>query len=343
MRIINGLDLGSSTLRLASAAINKEGSLKLLWAESMPSSGIESGSVIDLNAALEDLEELISRQQKRVLRKIKHVAVSINGSGIESSQASGMIALGSKPRQIWQRDLSRCVSVAGMVRLPDGMQKIDQMVRGFYINEGERTDNPIGLYATKLGVKLYIVSAETAKIKNLYQCVEKLGLVIDALVPSPNAIVRSVMPDIAADEKIAVIDIGSDLTNIAVFEGPFLHFIDFLRKGTKALITAEDLLAYGALLKNVLHDKTFARVIITGGGALKDDMIETVEKILGVSCELGRVRLDWCDLNGSDSIIHTTSLGLIAHEAKRLMRRKRLNNPFSRAYRFINNILEEYF
>jgi len=343
MRIINGLDLGSSTIRLATAALENDGSLRLLWVESLVSDGIVSGSVVDMNAALDDIDELIGRMRRRVSSKIKHVVLSINGSGLESSQGSGMIAIGPKPRQIWQRDLDRCVKVAGMIKLPDGMQKIDQMVQGYYINEGESVQDPVGLFATKLGVKLFIVSAETAKIKNLYHCVEKLGLVVDAVVPSPNAIIESVIPGISDDTKIALLDIGSHLTNMAVYEGRFLKFIDFLRKGTGSLVTPEDVTTYFTLLKNMLSGKEFSKVILAGGGALKDDMIETAEGLFGVPCELGRVRLGWCDLNASDAIIHAVSLGLIVCESKRLLKKKKMHNPLSRAARFVNNLLEEYF
>ena len=96
-------------------------------------------------------------------------------------------------------------------------------------------------------------------------------------------------------------------------------------------------------IKAYIKKDDISRIIVTGGGALKENVLENVEQSFGVNCKIGRVQLMWCSLSPSDSVMHTASLGLIACEAKRLRACSNLKNPAHRIAKAINNLIESYF
>lgn len=342
-RIITGLDLGSSNVRASACRVDSKGNIELLGLETMPSRGMQSSNIINFNVACNDISEIIKRLEKSIKMRIRHVYATISGSGIQIMEAKGMIALSKKPRQIWQLDVDRCIKTAGMIKLPQDRQIVQKLVHSFYINEGDIVDNPIGLYSTKLGVKLYVVTAEIAKIKNLYKCVEHAGYLLGDVVFSASAIAESVLAEEHVNKNIALLDIGSNVTDIALFEGKTITFVDCVPKGAEDIAVSEKALTYFDEIKGSLGNREFIKVIITGGGALKENLLENAEKFFKVQCILGHTNLKWCLLDASNAVIHTASLGVVSYEAKRLISDIKARIPLYTAAQFIRNVLETYF
>jgi len=342
-RIITGLDIGSTNIRAAVCSMDTKGRLTILALDNMPSNGIDSGNIVNFDVACNDLIGIIRKLEKQIKRKIRYISATISGSGMAGLETSGMVGLSKRPRQIWQRDVDKCVKTAEMVKIPEDRQIVQKAIHSFYINEGDLVDNPIGMYATKLGIKMYLVTAEIAKIKNLYKCVEHTGYILDNVVFSESAIAESILTDENREGVTALIDIGSHLTSIALFKHKSLKYINCLPKGMKDPDVIDEPVTLLRQLKESIKNTDLARVIVTGGGALKENVLENAEKSFGITCEFGRVKLDWCSLNPSDAVIHTSSLGVVSYEAKRLLSRTKLKNPIRRTMRFVNNLLENYF
>lgn len=342
-RLLTGLDLGSSNIRAAVCEISKAEKLKLLALDSVPSNGIASGSIVDFDAVRQGVVDIIKRLEKKIKRRIRTVSVALSGSGIKGIEASGMIALAKRPREVTSRDIEKCRKIAGLVQIPVDKQVVQKFTHSFYINEGDKVANPQGLYATKLTLRLYIIMAETAKIKNLYKCVEHAGYLVDDIVFSGCAIAESVLTEEEKKGGIAVIDIGRNLTNIALFEGGVLKFINFLPKGAKDMDDKNFMSSYFQTVKKTLGNSTLPKVIITGGVVLKEDFLENAERKLGIKCELGRVKLNWCPLGPGDALLYTASLGLISYKAKSLASQKREVRLLPNPLKFLNELFDSYF
>jgi len=341
--IVAGLDMGSSNIRAAVCRVSGKGEMELLALESIPSGGIDSGDVTDFNIAVRDIREVLKKLEAKINGRIKQVSATIGGSYVQSVEAHGMIALSQKPRQIWHRDVKRCIEIARMIRLPQDRQIIQEIVQSFYINERDRVADPLGVYATKLGVNLYVITADVSRIKNLSKCIEHSGYILDNVVFSTSAVFESIFPEENEGRICFLLDIGSHLTNIALFQGKRLKHINCLAKGAKDLNKAEHVQSYLQKIAHSLRKEEFTKVIFVGGGALKEDLMEMAENIFKVKCELGTVKLKWCSLNPSDSINHIASLGLCSYETKRLLSLYRIQNPIIRMTKFAGDMLNEYF
>ncbi len=331
-RLITGLDLGSSNIRAAVCRMDRTGKLNLLALDNISSNGIASGNIVDFDAARDDVANIIRGLEEKIKKKIKSVSLALSGSDIRGVLTKGMIGLSKRPRQVSGRDIDRCKKVASMIQIPIERQILQKEIHSYYINEGNEVVNPTGLYATKLTTKIYIITAEIAKIKNLYKCIEYAGYVPDSVVFSGSAIAESVLSEEEKRTGTLIIDIGSHLTNIALFQKGNLKYIDCLPSPLDFQV-----------IKERFKDYNLSKIVITGGGVLKEDILENAEVALGVKCELGRVKLNWCPLTTKDALLHTASLGLVVYEANRLISRHRENHPFTRAIKFIDNVLESYF
>ena len=331
-RLITGLDLGSSNIRATVCRMDRTGKLRLLAVDNISSNGVSSGNIVDFDAACNDVANIIRRLEGKIKKKIKSVSVALSGSDIGGVVTTGMVGLSKRPRQVSWRDIDRCKKVASLIQVPIEKQILQKEIHSYYINEGNEVVSPMGLYATKLTAKIYIITAPIAKIKNLYKCIEHAGYMLDSVIFSGSAIAESVLSEEEKRTGNLIIDIGSHLTNVALFEEGNLKYIDCL-PSPPCFQT----------IKKRLKPYNLSKGVIAGGGVLKEDILEDAEEALGVKCELGRVKLNWCSLTPKDALLHTTSLGLVAYNAKRLARRGQERHPIKRARRFLADLLESYF
>ena len=342
-RIITALDLGSSNIRAAVCRMDGPERLKLLALDSITSKGIDSGNIVDFNAACKDIALIMARVEGKIKRNPKSISLALSGSGVEGITSKGMIGLSRRPRQITQSDIVKCKDVASLVRIPMDRKIIQTEVHSFFINEGDKVENPLGLYATKLSIKIHIITADISKIMNLQNLIEHAGYILDNIIYSGGAIAYSVLDGEERKDAIALIDIGSHLTNITVFEKGYLKYLNCLLKGSAELEDGRLVNSYFQDIKKHLLDFSLSKAVITGGGVLKEDILESAESKLGMRCQLGQVKLNWCSLSPKDAFLHTSTLGLIAYEAKRLTRQPKENHPVTRIIRFFSNIFESYF
>jgi hypothetical protein len=343
-RLITGIDLGSSYIKVAVCIVDRRRNIELLSLDSAVSNSIKAGNIVDLDIACRDVRTLLKRTEKRINRKIRYITVAIKGAGIEIQEAKGMIPLSKKPREIWQADIDKCVKAAGMIEIPEGRQIVQKTIKSCYINEGDIVTNPIGLYASKLGISLSILTADSSKIKNIYKCIEHSGYLLRDIVLGQSAIVESVFSDSGGfGEGALLIDIGSDLTMLSFVRDNTVEYINCIKKGAKDLDSEEDVKNYLKLLKNMCTPKSVQKAIFTGGGALKENLLEKAEAVFDIKCEPGHVRLKWCSMSPSDAVRHTTSLGIAAYEARRIQETHVKNSPIRRFSKFFLNLLEDYF
>ncbi|MFH1791894.1 MAG: cell division protein FtsA, partial [Candidatus Omnitrophota bacterium] len=113
--------------------------------------------------------------------------------------------------------------------------------------------------------------------------------------------------------------------------------------GAAGLDNADKMDAYLTSIHAYVKDKDASTVYITGGGALKENLIELAEQLFQVRCELGHTGLKWCLLDASNSVLHTTTLGIIAYKHKNFMSRAVPLNPVGKAVKFVSGLIDSYF
>ncbi len=342
-KIIAGLDLGTNNIRGAVVKIDGKNRIELIGVDTIPSNGIECGTVVNLELASREVNNLLTRLERKTGRRIKRVSAVVSDPMVEGIEANGMIALGKRPRQVSSRDIEKCLKAASMVNIPEDRYVVLKNITGYYVNEWEKVLNPMDLFATKLGIKAYIVSIRISRLENLRKCIEHTGCILENCVFSPRAVLEAAYVPDETDLRPMIMDIGCSSTSLTAFNGTSVVFASNIDAGGEFLSQTDKLGQYIFRLKDTLAGHDLSSIIVTGGGALTDNLLEHLESSLNIRCRLGTTRVKWAELSPSDSISHACTIGLMEYECKRMLAEKNKGNVFSRGIRFLNNVMESYF
>jgi cell division protein FtsA len=77
--------------------------------------------------------------------------------------------------------------------------------------------NPRGLHAERLGVDIHVMLADGAPIRNLTEAVQNAHLEVEAVVGSPIAAGHACLTAEERDLGVALVELGSDVTNVSVY------------------------------------------------------------------------------------------------------------------------------
>ena len=252
-----------------------------------------------------------------------------------------MVALSSVPREVTKKDMARCLEMAAMMKLPLDRAIIEKFARAYYIDGATRNvRNPVGLYGMKLEAEAFVATANRSKIQNITKCIDHAGFLLKGIYLSAIASADSILEEREKEKGVLLVDIGDSMTEAIVFKNNMLWDFCAIEKGAETILDDN---MRGLLATFPAGSDDFSSVVITGGGALLDGVIEKAEKLFKIPTRIGIVRNAGRNLTPQDAIIHTPTIGLINHVAKGYKAYHAYKSPIHKLFHKIQHIYESYF
>jgi len=352
MKNITVIDLGTNKIAALTAKLSKDGTVSIEAMESLNSRGMRAGEIKDINRTVEDISLVVKRLERHKKRKIKSAFITTKSPDIEFVLSRGMVPLSNASREITKKDIGKCLQIAGMMKIPLERAVLQKLVKGFRIDDGSLfPGNPEGLYGVKLETEAFIVTAKQSNINNIAKCMDHAGLLLDGIFISSIALADCVLEDREKEKGVLLLDIGDSLTEGLIFKNSLLVYFFNVKKGADFLLDREEEVNKGNLSvfldeinKNVQEvTEKFEHLVIAGGGALIDGLLEEAEKKLICPARIGIAKDAGRSLNSQDGIIHASTIGLAERIAKDYKASQPYRNPVSSAIHKALHIYEMYF
>jgi len=224
-RIITGLDLGSSTIRIVvGQETETEERLQIIGAAEHPSTGISKGVISSIEDAVSSISSAVEKAERMTGQPIERVYVGVSGSHIASQESHGVVAVSRANGEINEEDVGRVIEAAQSVATPPNYEILHVIPRSFSVDNQSGIKDPIGMTGIRLEVDAQIIQGLSGQIKNITKCVYRTGLDIDDLVLGVLADAEAVLSSRQKDLGVAVLNIGGSTSSLAVFEeGDVVH------------------------------------------------------------------------------------------------------------------------
>jgi cell division protein FtsA len=187
-----------------------------------PSQGIRKGVVMDMQAASQAVIRSVEKAERSSGLEIESALVSLAGSHVSSVNSRGVV--GVTGRTIEPDDIQRAVESARAVAIPHNREIIHIIQRGFNIDGQEGIRKPLGMHGFRLEVETHIITASSASVENLRQCVAAAGVDVSQFVLNPLASAEMVLTEIEREMGVVVVDVGGGTTGMAIYiDGDVWH------------------------------------------------------------------------------------------------------------------------
>jgi cell division protein FtsA len=220
--IIVGIDVGTTKVCTLVGRVEDGGALRIMGVGIEPSHGIRKGVIVDLDAAASAISRSVERAENSSGLEITSALVSMAGAHVSSINSRGVVSVSGDV--VDEFDIARALDSARAVAIPHNREVIHVVQRGCTVDGQDGILAPLGMHGYRLEIETHIVTASTATVENLHQCVGAAGVAVQQFVLNPLASAEVVLRDNERQMGVVVCDIGGGTTDMAIYvEGKVWH------------------------------------------------------------------------------------------------------------------------
>lgn len=221
--LLTAIDVGSAKTCVLVAEVT-DGGLRYRGHGVAESHGSRKGIIVELEKAAASIQKAVEQAEDIAGAPIEHAVLGISGAHVRGVNSHGGINFGSRPREIGREEIRMAVDKARAVPLPGDREILHLLPQEFILDEQAGVRDPLGMMATRLEVRVHMVTAAGSATQNVVTAVNRGGVHVDDTVFEPLAAADSVLRGDERELGVCLADIGAGSTGVIVFlEGSVVH------------------------------------------------------------------------------------------------------------------------
>ena len=219
-RIIVGLDIGTSVIRVAIGEVDDEGTLHIVATSAQKSAGLRNGVIVNIEDAKDAIRQAIEAAENTAGLLVNSVIVSIGGSQIESQNSRGVVPIRSNNKggssAVTREDIEKVIDIATAINYPADREKIHVIPQDYIVDGVAHIPDPINCLGYKLEAKVHIITASKTIIQNVKTTMARAGYGLDGVMLKTLAETQAVTHEDELELGSIIIDFGAGTTDILV-------------------------------------------------------------------------------------------------------------------------------
>ena len=227
--IYTSIDLGSDSIKIVVCELfsNK---LNLLAASSYKSRGIKNGLIIDPELAGESIKGAIKEIESMLGITIKSVIATIPSYNANFTAVQGKIEVNGI---VNGNDISEVLSAAYRMKRIENKELVTMIPIDFDVDNEEKVKDPKGKETALLSTRAIMVSVPKKNIYSVVGLLERIGLEVVDITTGSIGDINTYKTKDNASLVGAIVNIGSDITSISLYNKSILIKNSIIGIGSK--------------------------------------------------------------------------------------------------------------
>ena len=230
--IYTSLDIGSDTIKIVVCELYQN-KLNLLAASSYKSKGIKKGLITDVELATESIRGAFNNIEQMLGIKIKKVITSVPSFNAEYSIIKGNSKIINEEGIVKSEDIINSLEVASKTVSYTSREIVTILPVDYTVDDKTLIKDPKGMKCSNLGCRAVLVSTPKKNVYSVVGLLEAMGIeVVDITINNIGDLYS--FNNKAFEDKIgAIINIGSEITNISLYNRSIIVKSSILNAGSK--------------------------------------------------------------------------------------------------------------
>ncbi len=233
--LVVAVDLGDSNVVVAAGSLAPNGTLNMEGIVSKPSEGVEAGQIVNINEACHSISSAIQELEERLNIKIYEAYAGISGNFIHSTDHTDYVHVGSSAYGIKEEDVTALYERMCSARGAKTKVVMEYIPQRFVVDNKKVVEKPVGSFGDRLSATFNFILSEAEPINRLTLALKRLGIKLLKAYPNTTVIGDAVLSDNEKQEGVIVVDLGSELTDIAIYHNNVLRYTTTIPIGGNAI------------------------------------------------------------------------------------------------------------
>ena len=230
--IYTSLDIGSDTIKIVVCELYQN-KLNLLSASSFKSKGIKKGLITDVDLAKESIKGAINEVEEMLGIKIKKLITSVPSFNAEYSIIKGSIQINNVDGLVTSEDIINCLETAARSVNYSTREMVTILPVDYTVDDQASIKNPKGMMCKTLGCRAVLVSTPKKNIYSVVSLLENIGIEVVDISLNNIGDLYSFNNKLFEDKVGAIVNIGSDITNVSLYNRSILVKSSIIDMGGK--------------------------------------------------------------------------------------------------------------
>jgi cell division protein FtsA len=215
-KYIAALDIGTTEVRLIAGETTDNDKMEIIGIGRAESRGVRKGVVVNIEATVEAIKRAVEEAEMMCGLPIDQVYVGLGGVQVQGLNSRGVIAISRRNREINEEDVYRVIDQARAISVPTDREIIDVLPQEFTVDGQDGIGNPIGFLGIRLEASVHVVTSPITARQNVITSVNRAGMMVTDTVVNHVAVAEATLTPDEKEFGAAIIDIGSDITNLTI-------------------------------------------------------------------------------------------------------------------------------
>ena len=218
---LTAIDVGSAKTCVLVAEVTENG-LRYRGHGLGESKGSRKGIIVDLDRAVASIQKVVEQAEDSAGVAVEHAILGVAGSHVRGINTHGGLIFGSgsssRPREVGRDEIRQAVDKARAIPLPPDREVLHLLPQEFILDDQHGVHDPLGMIATRLEVRVHMITAAASATQNVITAVNRAGVHVDDTVFESLACADSVLRSDERELGICLADIGAGSTNVLVVQ-----------------------------------------------------------------------------------------------------------------------------
>ena len=185
--ILTAIDVGSAKTCALVAEITETG-LRYRGHGVAESRGSRKGVIVELDKAVGSIQKAVEEAEDVAGAPIEHALLGVAGAHVRGVNSHGGISFGTRSaRDLRVTKFEQAVEKARAIPLPADREILHLLPQEFILDDQTGVHDPLGMMATRLEVRVHMVTAAASATQNVVTAVNRAGVHVDDTVFEPLA------------------------------------------------------------------------------------------------------------------------------------------------------------
>lgn len=202
--------------------------IRLLGCASVDSEGWLKGRIADQRAVSDSILAALREAEATAEVSVESTVVGMGGPTLRGANSRGVVEL-ERLREIEQRDVNRVVNRALRRDLPEDCMVLQLFPQDFVVDDHPGHRDPRKMLAERLEINVHLVTASIQEHNSLLGAVNQAHLAVEETVFEAQAACYAAVWPEERREGVALVDIGSESTELVVYYGDSMFLASTVR------------------------------------------------------------------------------------------------------------------
>lgn len=233
---IIGIDIGSSSVVMAAGVRNEGGDISILGVEVQEVEDcVKDGDIInyiDLGNAIVKAKTAL---ESELGRRLNSAYIGISGRSAYCVRYEDYVEINDKTGCVTENELRELNARIEMVVPGGGDEIVERIPLRYTIDDRQDVKNPLGAFGRKLSATYLFVLVGKHQIDRVNRALHRADIKVCGLCVNPTLLPQLLLSRDEAEEGVAIVDIGSDLTDVSIVKEGKLWYFSSLPIGASAI------------------------------------------------------------------------------------------------------------